>query len=151
MNPNFFIFFLFSSFFAIFPFFLIFSFFIFLHFISCSFIFFHCLSLSFIFFHFLSFPFIFFHVISFYCATTGRSTTSRKAQQGHRPPGNILQLRSLYGLPNRQDHGNRPLHHDREIDDYAMNSNWGTNPQLTAPSNHAPRELTQTCIHCRTK
>ena len=32
------------------------------------------------------------------CATTGRSTTSRKAQQGHRPPGNILQLRSLFGF-----------------------------------------------------
>ena len=36
--------------------------------------------------------------------TTGTSTTQR-----------VLQIRNLYGPPDRPDHGNRPLRHDREV------------------------------------
>ena len=36
---------------------------------------------------------------------------ARPAQQGHRPPDR-LQLRSLYGFLNRQDHGDLPLRHE---------------------------------------
>ena len=59
---------------------------------------------------------------------------ARPAQQGHRPPGNLLQLRSLHGLPNKQDHGNRPLHHDREIDDLRRKATAGP-PQFSASEN----------------
>ena len=38
-------------------------------------------------------------------------------QQGHRPPDNTLQLRNLYGLPKRRDHGELSLRHEREVDD----------------------------------
>ena len=37
-------------------------------------------------------------------------------KQGHPPPRKVLR-RSLYGLPNMENHGNRPLHHDRDVDD----------------------------------
>ena len=42
---------------------------------------------------------------------------ARPAYQGHRPPGNELQLGKLYGRKKSLDHGNLPLRYEGNVDD----------------------------------
>ena len=51
---------------------------------------------------------------------------ARHAQQGQQPPRtNILQLRNVYGLPTRRDHGELSLRHEREADDLRWTATAG--------------------------
>ena len=40
---------------------------------------------------------------------------ARPVQQGHQTPCLVLQLGKLYGPRDGLDHGNLPLHHDRDV------------------------------------
>ena len=70
---------------------------------------------------------------------------TRPAQQGHRLPGNVLQLKSLYGLRTRLDHGDLTLRHERDVDDLRRPHNSGhrhtvVQEQLGNPSWSAKRQ-----------
>ena len=56
-----------------------------------------------------------------------------KPQQGHRPPNNERQLRSLYVFLNRQDHGELPLRHEGK-----PSTATATPARLSALSDHIP-------------
>ena len=49
------------------------------------------------------------------CTTAGKEHDLHNRGIDHQK--NTATAESLHGLPNRQDHGNRPLHHDRDVDD----------------------------------
>ena len=79
--------------------------------------------------------------------STVSSTTSpgtcKPAQQEHRPPGKELRKGVSMVFPNRENHVNRPRHHDRDVDDQHARHNRGIDhlvQELQLGNHDGPRQ-----------